>query len=99
MKISGDEVDSHEEEKHEEVEEEMSEEESEEEDLDEEIGLNEILKEMGYGDEDYLKVKKKMILKKKLKKVTNLKKLKAELGSETFLLSKNLNLLSTKLIY
>ena len=51
--IADDAVDSHEEEKHEEeVEEIHSEEEEESDEMDEEIDLNEILREMGYGEEE-----------------------------------------------
>ena len=102
--IADDAVDSHEEEKHE-GEEEVSEDshEGEEEDLDEEIDLNEILKEMGYGeDEDE---SEEEVSEEVVEETNELEETKAELEEAMSTIKElkstinEVNLLNAKLLY
>ena len=92
-------------EKHEEVEEEMSEEESEEEDLDEEIDLNEILKEMGYGDEEVSEGEEEDDSKEVVEEGNEIEEVKAELEELMSTIKElkstinEVNLLNAKLLY
>ena len=102
--IADDAVDSHEEEKHD-GEEEVSEDshEGEEEDLDEEIDLNEILKEMGYGeDEDE---SEEEVSEEVVEETNELEETKAELEEAMSTIKElkstinEVNLLNAKLLY
>ena len=100
--IASDEVQSHEDDMHEEEESEEEEagEESEEEDLDEEIDLNEILREMGYGEEEESEEDSEEV-----EENTELEEVKSELEEAISTIKElkstinEVNLLNAKLLY
>ena len=101
--IASDEVEAHEDDMHEESEEEAGEE--AEEDLDEEIDLNEILREMGYGEEEEDEVSEGEDEEETVEENNELEEAKAELEEAMSTIKElkstinEVNLLNAKLLY